>query len=178
MIRLLGQLLLACLLVIVVPACAQTAGEPTPDQVKSLLQLLSDPVVKTWIAREMTPSAAEPTAPGRALDAVEVQPATFLKAGLTALKARLATLAAAVPHLPQELATAESRLFADLEATGWLRVLLLLTAFLGLGYGCERLFWRVTGEIPPRRSWPRRWIGRVYGHRQRSPVWATAWPWS
>ena len=54
------------------------------------------------------------------------------------------------PGLPQELAAAEARLFADLEATGWLRVLLLLAAFVGFGYGCEWLFWRATAALRER----------------------------
>ena len=33
-------------------------AEPTPEQVKTLLQLLSDPVVKGWIAREMQVASA------------------------------------------------------------------------------------------------------------------------
>ena len=57
-----------------VPAFAQTgtaptATAPTPEQVKSLVQLLSDPVVKSWLERQLqsggvaevaTPSAAVP----------------------------------------------------------------------------------------------------------------------
>ena len=125
---------------------AQSPAEPTPDQVKSLLQLLSDPVVKTWIAREMqAPEAA--LAPAAPRTSVEAEAATFFEAHLAALKVRLESLAAAVPRLPQELVAAEERLFADLEATGWVRVGLLLAVFLGLGYGCEWLFWRATGAL-------------------------------
>ena len=49
--RLLWSLLIGAWL-IAGEARAQAPAQPTPDQVKSLLQLLSDPVVKSWIERE------------------------------------------------------------------------------------------------------------------------------
>ena len=151
--RVLGRLLLALVLgwsaATMPPVAAQPANEPTPDQVKSLLQLLSDPVVKSWIAREILAPPAEPAAPGPE-QLVQAEAATFFEAWLAALKARLGTLAAAVQQLPQELAEAKARLFVDLQATGWLEVLLLLAVFLGLGYSCDRLFWRTTKAIRER----------------------------
>ena len=122
---------------------AQPAAEPTPDQVKSLLQLLADPVVKTWIAREVHSPAvgAAPDASASAPhEAVETEVATIFEAGLADLRERVRALVAAVPGVPGELVAAEVRLFADLELIGWLRVLLLLAAFVGFGYGCERIF--------------------------------------
>jgi small-conductance mechanosensitive channel len=132
--------LVALLLVALPPGgvAAQPAAEPTPEQVKSLLQLLADPVVKSWIARELqTPAPPEPVPPKPSL---ESEAATYFEAGLAALKLRLEGLAAAVPRMPADLLAAERRLVGELEATGWLRVLLLLALFVGLGYGCERLF--------------------------------------
>ena len=47
------------------PALAQAPAEPTPEQVKSLLQLLSDPVVKGWIEHETQGGAGTGTGIGR-----------------------------------------------------------------------------------------------------------------
>jgi hypothetical protein len=70
--RLIGVFLLAA-----GTAAAQPAAEPTPEQVRSLLQLLADPVVKSWIERETQAPAAEPaaTAPPPSL---ETEAVTFL----------------------------------------------------------------------------------------------------
>ncbi len=131
------------------PLAAQPATEPTPEQVKSLLQLLADPVVKSWIAREIRSPAAEAPAAATA-PSLETEAATYFEDRLAALRLRLEALAAAVPNMPGDLLAAEARLFADLEASGWVRVLLLLVAFVGLGYGCERLFWRATTALRAR----------------------------
>ena len=136
----------ACLLGGDGAAAAQASPEPTPDQVRNLLQLLSDPVVKAWIEREMQAAPAEPAAsvPSPSL---ETEAATFFESGLAAAKLRLQTLAAAVPALPSALAAADARVFADLQETGWLRVLLLLSVFVGLGWACEQLFRRTTTKL-------------------------------
>ena len=93
----------ARVLLLVVVLCrhrAQPTAEPTPEQVRSLLQLLSDPVVKTWIAREMRAPAASCPRPVARLDAVEAQPAAFVEAGLTALKARSRRSRRRCPDVP------------------------------------------------------------------------------
>jgi small-conductance mechanosensitive channel len=127
---------------------AQPAAEPTPEQVRSLLQLLADPVVKSWIARELERPVVEQPAAER--KSVETEVATFFEAGLAALKVRVETLAAAVPGLPHELAGAQARVSADLESAGWLRVLLLTAAFVGFGYGCQWVFWLATASLRER----------------------------
>jgi hypothetical protein len=53
-------------------------AEPTPEQVKTLLQLLSDPVVKGWIEREMQPASA-PQAQSPGLAAPEASVAGFVE---------------------------------------------------------------------------------------------------
>ena len=57
--------------------------EPTPEQVKSLLQLLSDPVVKSWLAHEMAaPDQAAP--PHAASPEVEAEITSFFESGVAA----------------------------------------------------------------------------------------------
>ena len=144
---------LVALLLIALPTAgmaAPPAAEPTPEQVRSLLQLLSDPVVKTWIAREIQAPAADAPAATPARPSVEAEAATYFEAGLATLKQRLETLAAAVPQMPADLLAAEQRLVAELEASGWLRVLLLLALFIGLGVVCEQLFNRAAAPLRER----------------------------
>ena len=152
---LLGRLLAPLLLVALLaagPLRAQPAAEPTPDQVKSLLQLLADPVVKTWIAREIhspagrgRPRRARATRVGRDRGRHLLRGRSGRPEGAAARR-----WPRQFPTCRSELVAAEARLFADLEATGWLRVLLLLAAFVGLGYGCERVFWLATAAFRER----------------------------
>ena len=88
--------------------------------------------------RSRHPSLPGPSLSPRQEETAETEVATFFEAHLATFKTRVRTLAAALPDLPAELHAAETRLFADLESTGWMRVLLLLIAFVGFGYGCER----------------------------------------
>ena len=57
-------------------AGAQPAAEPTPEQVKSLLQLLADPVVRSWIERETrdvaTPEPGPEPVPAATAEAAEL----------------------------------------------------------------------------------------------------------
>src|SRR3954466_14907088 len=80
---LLSILLLTALLV-GRPALAQAPAEPTPDQVKSLLQLLSDPVVKGWIERESKGEAAAPPSAGSELTQEEASVSGFVEGRLVA----------------------------------------------------------------------------------------------
>ncbi len=129
---------------------AQPKAEPTPEQVKSLLQLLADPVVKSWIARELQAPADPAAAAAVPPPTLEDEAATYFEARLAALRQRLELLAAAVPAIPEDLLAAEQRVFAELEATGWTRVLLLLALFVGLGLACERLFALATASLRQR----------------------------
>ena len=150
--RLPPLVLLAGLLAAPVPGAAQQpAAEPTPEQVKSLLQLLADPVVKGWIERGTRPAPAPEAAPPApelaAVAEARADAAGFLESRVAAWKARLAELAAAVPGLPRELGGVAERVSADLSSAGPLHVALLLAVFVGLGYGCELLFWRASARL-------------------------------
>jgi small-conductance mechanosensitive channel len=136
----------------VVPATAQSATsspvgttEPTPEQVRTLLQLLSDPVVKGWIAREMH-AASAPQAQTPGLAAPEASVAGFVEWRLQVWQEHLRGLAAALPGLSAEVGSAMARMWEELRGRGLAGIGLLLATFIALGFGAEWLFsWATAG---------------------------------
>ena len=130
-------------------ARAQPApADPTPEQVRSLLQLLADPAVQAWIARRAEESAAPPA---EAASVEDVQPvAAVIEGRLQRVRRNLAEIASAVPTLPAELAAAGDRVTDELEGYGLGRVALLLVVFVGLGFAVEHLFARATAGLDAR----------------------------
>jgi small-conductance mechanosensitive channel len=147
---------MALLLLAAAPATAQqhevlptASAEPTPEQVRSLVQLLSDPVVKGWLERQM--QAAGPAAPALpTAGAGETGLSGFLERRVQVWRGHLQELSAALPGLPGELATATGRLEGALADRGLVEVVLLLAGFIGLGFGVELLFWRATAAFRAR----------------------------
>jgi small-conductance mechanosensitive channel len=140
----------------VVPAMAQSVtsspagtAEPTPEQVKTLLQLLSDPVVKGWIAREMQVASAPQTqSPGVA--APEASVSGFVEWRLQVWQEHLRGLADALPRLSAEVGSALARMWEELTGRGLAWTGLLLAAFIGLGFGAEWLFSWATARLRSR----------------------------
>jgi small-conductance mechanosensitive channel len=99
----------------------------------------------------MAPSGeATPTAEHLTKPQVEEEITTFFESGIAALKEHMEGLARSIPGLPAQLAGVEQTLHDDLEAAGWLRVLLLVMGFLGLGVVAERAFWSSTRALRER----------------------------
>src|SRR5215211_9211175 len=65
-------------------------------------------------------------------------------APVEAMRTHLASLAAALPRLPQELRRAADLLAQELQSRSAFDVLLLVLGFLGLGAGAEWIFRRAT----------------------------------
>ena len=147
--RLLWSLLIGAWL-IAGEARAQAPAQPTPDQVKSLLQLLSDPVVKSWIERESKGEATAPTGAGSEFAADEASVSGFFERRLVAAHDHLAQVIAAAPRVPGEWAAAVARLHQ--EVVGWFpgEMALLLVVFGGLGIALEWLFARATAAARAR----------------------------
>jgi hypothetical protein len=151
--------LTACILagvVTAVPATAQSATspsagtvQPAPEQVQSLLQLLSDPVVKSWIEREMQEASA-PQAQTPRLAAAEASVSGFLEWRLHAWQEHLRSIAAALPGLSAEVGSAMGRMWEELTGRGLAETVLLLAVFIGLGLGVEWVFSWATARIRSR----------------------------
>ena len=121
---------------------APAAAEPTPDQVKTLLNLLADPVVKGWIEKE---TKGAPPAPAQSeLAADEAGIAAYLEGQMLAARSHVGALAAAAPGLPGAWSAAVARMRQ--EHAGWFpgQNAILLAAFAGLGLLVEWLVGRVT----------------------------------
>ena len=139
-------LLLSCA---AAPALAQDAPEShkdTPPQVRELLDLLADPVVRDWLQQQHTAQAAAPTAPA----SPEMTPSRMIAARMAAIRQHLQTLAAALPTVPDEFQRAGIILSLEFEEHGVVGVLLLIVAFVVLGFGAEWLFHRAVGGIEKR----------------------------
>ncbi len=149
--RALGRFITAALLAVLLTCSSSVSAQPTPapEQVRSLVQLLSDPTVRAWLEREMQEPAHTPT------PTEEAPPTTsgltgFVEWRLVVMKAHVEALVAEMPHLPQEVAGVFDRIRDELAGHGALKILLLLAGFAGLGYGAELLFWRVSTPFQAR----------------------------
>jgi small-conductance mechanosensitive channel len=144
----LGVLLVAMLLLLPQLA-AEAAGagpatkeqDATPPKVHELLDILTDPAVQTWLARQRAGAAAN-TEPAPASEEGTV--AGHFAGRVAAIREHMAALAAAAPQLPAEFERAGATLFAELQDRGLIEVSLLLVGFVALGFGAEWLLWRAT----------------------------------
>src|SRR4051794_33068516 len=134
------------------PAAAQQTVTPqaiqhedkTPPRISELLDILADPAVQTWLARQRvgTTASAEPAATTE-----EATVAGHFAGRVAAIRAHMAALAAAGPQLSSEFERAGATLFAELQDRGLIEMSLLLAGFVALGFGAEWLLWRATDRF-------------------------------
>lgn len=125
-------------------ALAQGAAQPadTPPQVRELLDLLADPAVRDWLAKQQAAQAAATPSPA----GPEMTPSGHLASRLTAIRQHLRALAAALPTVPAEFERAGIILSLEFQERGLFTVLLLILAFVALGFGAEWLYyWAAAG---------------------------------
>ena len=127
----------------VAPTLAAAATEPPPDKVRALLQILSDPEVQRWIEQQRSAPAADVATQAAADEAV-------MAGQIDGIRDHIASVAAAVPRVPAELAQVFTNLRSEMAAHGTGSMLLLVLAFVALGLGAEWLFWLVSGGV---RKW-------------------------
>jgi len=128
------------------PAHAQPASPqgPPPPQVQQLLQLLQDPAVRAWIDQQ------QKTAPPPADGASPRAASEMMSERIVGLKEHLASLAAAIPRLPDEFHSAADLLLGELQGRSAFAVVVLIVGFLALGAGTEWLFWVATASLRQR----------------------------
>src|SRR5262245_16218346 len=128
------------------PALAQdapTAEKDTPPQVRQLLHLLADPAVRDWLnAQQAAKTAAAPAPAGP-----EMTPSGHLATRLAAIRQHLHGLAAALPTLPAEFERAGIIPSLEFQEQGLFTVLLLILAFVALGFGAEWLYYWAAGGL-------------------------------
>ncbi len=132
------------------PACAQSAPTPAaPLQVQELLKLLDDPATRTWIDQQKQAAARE-APPEQTPQQPQDMNSEMLASRVEAMRAHLASLAAAVPRLPDEIRRGADLLSQELQSRSFLDVIVLVLGFLGLGAGAEWVFRRITASASQR----------------------------
>jgi small-conductance mechanosensitive channel len=121
-------------------SAAETAA---PAEIQALLSLLADPKVQTWLAQQNKPQVAAPAQVKSELDS----PAEMMSARVEAVREHIAEITDAMPGMPAEFAHAADVFKERLGSRRPARVLTLLAAFVGLGFGVEALFTRATRRM-------------------------------
>ncbi|SKB97656.1 Small-conductance mechanosensitive channel [Bosea thiooxidans] len=124
-------------------AHAQEQDASLPAQAKELLRLLEDPSVRRWIQQA---GKTEPAPASTEAATLEPPLSNRLAARLTSVRDHIASTATAVPQLPTQLARAARLLGDELGTTSTARLTLLLSTFLILGLGAERLCWALSAH--------------------------------
>lgn len=151
-----GLAIVLCVLTGLLPAYAQpapSAGAP-PAQVRQLLDLMQDPVVRAW---------ADEQQESKIVTAASDAPTTtsgMMTRRITNLQEHLASLAAAVPRLHDEFRQARLRLLGELRGRSGSAVLILAAAFLALGGGSEWIFRRASSQVRVGLSHPEATVSR------------------
>ena len=140
MSRLLANIHLAlrvvAVLAVVVSAVSgiSSAQTPAPEKIQQLMEILSDPTVKAWLAQQtqlQQPTVAEPA------PAPDAQ--AMLSTGLTMIKSHSRALLEAFPRLPAQFERARIILLLEFEKRGILGVLALILGFVAAGFGLEKI---------------------------------------
>jgi small-conductance mechanosensitive channel len=127
------------------PSAGPNQNEPIPPKVGELLNLLSDPGVQRWLEQHRT--AAPAAAPAPAPETQTASPGGFMATRLDTLRQNFHALIAALPDLPDQLERVGIILMLEFDEHGPFSVLLLIAAFVVLGYGTEWLYYRVARRI-------------------------------
>jgi small-conductance mechanosensitive channel len=122
---------------------ASAKSEATPEKIQELMTLLADPKVRDWLEKESKAEAAQE----READGEGNSVSHEFDTHVAAIREHIVALGAALPELPDQIETAHSRVTSELGAGGRAKGLLLLAIFVGLGFGVEWLFRKVTEKI-------------------------------
>jgi hypothetical protein len=122
-----------------VTSFAQTApAELPPEKARQFLNLLNDPEVKAWLEGKIPAAAKEPPAEPLA-DAISNWD--------SAVRARLAALADAIPRIPQELSNAAGVASRDVNSGRPGLVIGILAILIVVGFGAEWLMRRALARV-------------------------------
>jgi small-conductance mechanosensitive channel len=105
--------------------------------------LLADPKVRDWLERESKAEAAQ----GKVTEAETTSISHYFDSRVAATREHIVALGAALPDLPDQIATVHGLVSADLGSQGRIKALSLLAIFVVLGFGVEWLFRRSTERI-------------------------------
>jgi moderate conductance mechanosensitive channel len=123
-------------------ATAASDEGATSPKIHEFLTLLADPKVQEWLEKQGAAKAAAGEA--------DVSVSHELDSHLSAIREHMVALGAALPDLPNQLEQGSARVSAELGHGGRARALLLLAAFIGLGFGLEWVFRNATRGVRAR----------------------------
>lgn len=116
-------------------SAAQTPAQaPAPEKIQQLMEILSDPTVKAWLAQQT--QLQQPTV-DKLTPAPDAQP--MLSTGLTMIRSHSGALLEAFPRLPGQFERARIILLFEFKQHGILWVLALILGFIAAGFGVEKL---------------------------------------
>jgi moderate conductance mechanosensitive channel len=124
------------------PAKAAVETAP-PSEIQALLNLLADPKVQTWLKEQ---SKAEPAPPPAAKPVAE-SPEEMMSARVEAVREHITEMADAIPGMPAEFANAADMLNRTVGNHRPAKILTLVAAFVGLGFGAQALFGYATQRM-------------------------------
>ncbi|MHC1549918.1 mechanosensitive ion channel family protein [Phyllobacterium sp. K27] len=132
---------------------AQTVSDaepPAPAKVNQLIQLLSDPEVKTWLEKELAKPETSASADAQSPE-TSTMPKSMVSSSLENVKQHIERTAKTIPDLPRQFTQARSTVMSELSDRGLVGVLLLVFVFIAAGIALQRLVYRLTVRF-------RRWI--------------------
>jgi len=127
-------------------AARPAVDEPSPNDIKELSRLLTDPAIIAWLQAR---AAAEPGTAAPPTESLEEQ----VEAGLRVVSSRLAQVSDALTALPETPGVVAEAWNEKLPGNRRLLLLNLLIVFVFAGAGLEWLYWRYADA-------GRRWIER------------------
>src|SRR5262245_47756334 len=113
-------------------ATAQTS--PPPEKVDMLIELLSDPAIKTWLKEQVSSDRQKQTAAS-----VDTTQHPMLSSILASIREHEKSLLSAIPELPGQMERARTILSNEFETTGLLGILALIFGFVAVGLGLDQL---------------------------------------
>jgi moderate conductance mechanosensitive channel len=124
------------------PAKTKTETAP-PSEIQALLNLLADPKVQAWLTEQ---GKAEADAPATRKPVLQ-SPEDMMATRVDAVRSHLSGMVAVLPQMPAQFAHAADVFHAKLGDRRPGRILGLVAAFAGLGFGAEGLFLLATRRV-------------------------------
>jgi moderate conductance mechanosensitive channel len=123
-------------------ALAQAAATPPPDKIDQLIQLLSDPDVKAWLAAQDAKEATPP--PVEAGEGDSAMAPAGVSSALDVVRKHIREVVAAIPTLPAQFARAWIILELEFEEQGLVGIVALILGLVAVGLGLVWLVFRYT----------------------------------
>ncbi|MBX3597255.1 MAG: mechanosensitive ion channel [Rhizobiaceae bacterium] len=126
----------------------KSAPAPAPEKVDQLIELLSDPAVKDWLAAQSSQAASQDK-PDTDLHAQGMSKST-VSMGLEQVREHVHELVVAVPDLPDQLERARTITMLELSRRGLLDVALVIGVFIAAGVALSAIVHLLTARL---RKW-------------------------